>query len=111
MLNRKRNDLLNFSSDESLNTTGSSEVMLYSCATMWHENQHEMLKLLTSIMRLDKDQSERQKQQRISDTIDPDYYEYEAHIFFDDTMKHENEDTFLNSFVLSFLNVVNEAAS
>lgn len=29
----------------------SSKVMLYSCATMWHENEFEMLKLMTSIMR------------------------------------------------------------
>ncbi len=49
MLSRMRN----YIEDDNENCLNLSyeKVMLYSCATMWHENEQETLQLLTSIMR------------------------------------------------------------
>ena len=62
-------------------------------------------------LRLDKDQKERKQLQEITNVIDPDYYEYEAQIFFDDAMITKNGNSVLNNFVLNLLTVINEAAS
>uniref|UniRef100_A0A672FU87 chitin synthase n=1 Tax=Salarias fasciatus TaxID=181472 RepID=A0A672FU87_SALFA len=51
-------------------------VMIYLCATMWHETYEEMMNVVISIFRLDKYRSK--KQPRVNDFI------FEAHIFVDD---------------------------
>jgi hypothetical protein len=44
--------------------------------------------------------------------VDPDYYDYEAHIFFDDAMVHKpNGDVQLNNFVSTIFTIIAEAAS
>ncbi|KAK3593492.1 hypothetical protein CHS0354_037014 [Potamilus streckersoni] len=58
--------------------------LIYLCATMWHENENEMVQLLKSIVRMDEDQCTRKNFQLLFGRRDPDYYEFEAHIFFDD---------------------------
>ena len=87
-------------------------IVIYSCATMWHETETEMLQLLKSIMRLDIDQSARRKAQEYFGIKDPDYYEYEGHIFFDDAME-ENEDGEMvpNRFVEILVSVMDQAAT
>ncbi len=101
-------------SDASLESKLKKEVniVIYSCATMWHETETEMLQLLKSIMRLDIDQSARRKAQEYFGIKDPDYYEYEGHIFFDDAMEeNENGEMEPNKFVQILVSVMDQAAT
>lgn len=43
--------------------------------------------------------------------MDNDYYEFEAHIFFDDAFeKNENKDSIVNKFVKQLIDKMEEAA-
>ncbi|XP_051867782.1 chitin synthase chs-2-like [Pristis pectinata] len=55
----------------------SDHVMIYLCATMWHETVDEMEKILTSIFRLDKYKPNSLKSHK-------DNFDFETHIYFDD---------------------------
>ncbi|XP_052813937.1 chitin synthase chs-2-like [Mya arenaria] len=88
--------------------------MIYVCATMWHETEKEMLQFLTSLFRLDDDQCARKNAQKFFDVVDPDFYEFEAHIFFDDAYEPHDvdaEDYNVNSFVHQLVGIVDKAAS
>nr|AAG39382.1 chitin synthase [Dirofilaria immitis] len=63
-------------------------VTLYICATMWHETRIEMMQMLKSIMKLDKEHSLIMAKRRRSDDI---RYRLEAHIFFDDAWEDQAE--------------------
>ncbi|KAK3089453.1 hypothetical protein FSP39_003735 [Pinctada imbricata] len=82
---------------------------VYICATMWHENRTEMKQILTSIFRLDLDQFARKANRKLGET---DYYEFEAHIPFDDAMEtsksHSNQRT-INDFVRQLMEIVEVA--
>ncbi|XP_053697083.1 chitin synthase chs-2-like [Sabethes cyaneus] len=93
---------------------------IFVCATMWHETKEELMEFLKSIIRLDEDQCARRMAmkhiQASKDFIDPDYYDLETHIFFDDAFINDKSkcesanDSPLNSYVKILINNIEEAA-
>ncbi|XP_062375070.1 chitin synthase 1 [Sardina pilchardus] len=77
--------------------------VIYLCATMWHENYEEMLKILTSMFRLDRYRGDPKEEHN-------DCFDFECHIFVDDAfMTDEEEDKRLvNSYVNDLIHVVME---
>lgn len=84
---------------------------IYVCTTMWHESEHEMMYMLQSIFRMDEDQCSRRNAQKYLKFIDPDYYEFEAHIFFDDAFTiNSSGHIVLNKYVNNLIKKLEEAA-
>uniref|UniRef100_A0A674BTB4 chitin synthase n=1 Tax=Salmo trutta TaxID=8032 RepID=A0A674BTB4_SALTR len=54
---------------------------VYLCATMWHENNDEMMKMIISMFRLDKYRPRNESNDDVS---------FESHIYFDDAFKDVN---------------------
>ena len=93
---------------------GDSITRIYTCATMWHETPDEMVAFLKSIFYLDEDQSARRVAQKYLRIVDPDYYELETHIFFDDAFEisdDNDEEMVVNRYVKYLINSMDEAAS
>jgi len=87
---------------------------VYACATMWHEDPAEMKAMLKSVFRMDKDQASRRLAQTYLQVVDPDYYEFETHIFFDDAfeLRTENEKyVVVNKYVRDLMDTIDTAAS
>ncbi|RVE74628.1 hypothetical protein OJAV_G00023980 [Oryzias javanicus] len=77
--------------------------MIYLCATMWHETYDEMLKILTSMFRLDRYRGDPKEEHK-------DAFDFESHIFVDDAfMTHkETQHRLVNEYVKDLINVVIE---
>ncbi|XP_033733062.1 uncharacterized protein LOC117322317 [Pecten maximus] len=88
--------------------------MIYACGTMWHETRQEMVQLLKSLFRMDKDQFLRKRAVETFN-IKPSevkYYEFEPHILFDDAFETNDDDVRVpNSFVNLLVELMEEAAS
>ena len=94
--------------------TSDSITRIYACATMWHETKSEMMEMMKSLFRMDEDQSARRVAQKYLKVVDPDYYEFETHIFFDDAFELSDvSDDWMqvNPFVREFVNCIDEAGS
>ncbi|XP_075325448.1 chitin synthase 1 [Odontesthes bonariensis] len=77
--------------------------MIYLCATMWHETYDEMLKILTSMFRLDRYRGDPKEEHK-------DCFDFESHIFVDDAYMTEKETgrRLVNSYVTDLIHVVIE---
>ncbi|KAJ8307221.1 hypothetical protein KUTeg_015305 [Tegillarca granosa] len=98
------------------NIQNKSPPMIYACATMWHENRQEMVQIMKSLYRMDKDQFTRkqalQMADKDTDLSELEYYNFEPHILFDDAFDIDDDGEFVpNRFVLQMIDVLDEAAS
>ncbi|KAL8582281.1 hypothetical protein ACOMHN_037038 [Nucella lapillus] len=86
--------------------------MVFVCATMWHETQREMTQLLKSLFRLDYVHCASKLAQDKFDIKDPDYYDLEIHVLFDDSFELDDEaDRYVpNMFVRQFIECMEDAA-
>ncbi|KAJ8359914.1 hypothetical protein SKAU_G00164390 [Synaphobranchus kaupii] len=77
--------------------------VIYLCATMWHETYDEMLKILTSMFRLDRYRGDPKEEHK-------DKFEFECHIFVDDAFQteKETEKRLVNEYVNDLIHVVIE---
>ncbi|KAM6943510.1 chitin synthase 1 [Xenentodon cancila] len=77
--------------------------VIYLCATMWHETYDEMLKILTSMFRLDRYRGDPKEEHK-------DCFEFECHIYVDDAFMTEKETgkRVVNSYVNDLIQVVIE---
>uniref|UniRef100_A0A3B5LPW2 chitin synthase n=1 Tax=Xiphophorus couchianus TaxID=32473 RepID=A0A3B5LPW2_9TELE len=78
-------------------------VVIYLCATMWHETYDEMLKILTSMFRLDRYRGDPKEEHK-------DSFDFESHIFVDDAFMTEKETgkRLVNEYVEDLIHVVTE---
>ncbi|XP_051920060.1 chitin synthase 1 [Hippocampus zosterae] len=77
--------------------------VIYLCATMWHETYDEMLKILTSMFRLDRYRGDPKEEHK-------DCFDFECHIYVDDGFMTEKDTgkRLVNSYVNDLTQVVIE---
>ncbi|XP_029000539.1 chitin synthase 1 isoform X2 [Betta splendens] len=77
--------------------------VIYLCATMWHETYDEMLKILTSMFRLDRYRGDPKEQHK-------DCFDFECHIYVDDAFMTDKDTgkRLVNSYVSDLIKVVVE---
>ena len=93
---------------------------IYACATMWHETEDEMMEMLKSLFRIDEDWACRTNVQEQFGERDPDYYDWETHIFFDNCFQEDKKITnrddrknnhVINDYVRQLVTLMNKAAN
>uniref|UniRef100_A0A8C1EXV6 chitin synthase n=1 Tax=Cyprinus carpio carpio TaxID=630221 RepID=A0A8C1EXV6_CYPCA len=87
-------------------SSGNDEVencVIYLCATMWHETYDEMLKIMTSMFRLDRYRGDPKEEHK-------DCFDFECHIYVDDgfMLEKDTETKLVNSYVCDLIQVVME---
>ncbi|XP_052794329.1 uncharacterized protein LOC128227643 isoform X3 [Mya arenaria] len=94
------------------NTKPNVIPQIYACATMWHETRQEMTQLLKSMFRLDYVHCASRLAQEKFRIKDPDYYDFEIHVIFDDAFElNDDVDKFVpNQFVKNFMECMEDAA-
>ncbi|XP_071346094.1 chitin synthase 1 [Trachinotus anak] len=77
--------------------------VIYLCATMWHETYDEMLKILTSMFRLDRYRGDPKEEHK-------DCFDFECHIYVDDAFMTDDDTgkRLVNSYVDDLIHVVIE---
>ncbi|XP_068430923.1 chitin synthase 1 [Clinocottus analis] len=77
--------------------------VIYLCATMWHETYDEMLKILTSMFRLDRYRGDPKENHN-------DCFDFECHVYVDDAYMTEKETgkRLVNTYVTDLIHVVIE---
>ncbi|KAK2920302.1 chitin synthase 1 [Channa argus] len=77
--------------------------VIYLCATMWHETYDEMLKILTSMFRMDRYRGDPKEEHKSS-------FDFECHIYVDDAFMTEKDTgkRLVNSYVNDLIHVVTE---
>ncbi|XP_070689214.1 chitin synthase 1 [Pempheris klunzingeri] len=77
--------------------------VIYLCATVWHENYDEMLKILTSMFRLDRYRGDPKEEHN-------DCFDFECHIYVDDAFMTQKDTgkRIVNSYVDDLIHVVIE---
>lgn len=110
-------DRLQFVGDDSIAhedtyNTENPTPMVYVCATMWHETKNEMTQLLKSLFRLDYVRCASRLAQEKFKIRDPDYFDLEIHIVFDDAWEiNEKVNRWVpNNFVMQLVECMEDAA-
>uniref|UniRef100_A0A671Q3Q0 chitin synthase n=1 Tax=Sinocyclocheilus anshuiensis TaxID=1608454 RepID=A0A671Q3Q0_9TELE len=75
------------------------EILVFLCATMWHETYDEMMKIIISMFRLDKYRPKTDKQSDV---------EFEFHIYFDDAFKDVDNGRHANEYAEILVDVIKE---
>ncbi|XP_030597626.1 chitin synthase chs-2-like [Archocentrus centrarchus] len=75
-------------------------VMVYLCATMWHETYDEMMNIIISIFRMDKYRPK--ENPKIND------FTFEAHIYFDDAFIDVEGSRHLNEYAENLVTTIKE---
>ncbi|KAF7656600.1 hypothetical protein LDENG_00038850 [Lucifuga dentata] len=77
--------------------------VIYLCATMWHETYDEMLKILTSMFRLDRYRGHPKEEHK-------DCFDFECHIYVDDSFVTDKDSgkRLVNTYVDDLIHVVIE---
>ncbi|KAI0986089.1 hypothetical protein GJ496_008260 [Pomphorhynchus laevis] len=70
---------------------------IFMCATMWHETEMEMTKLIKSLLRIDQYKQKSESRRRHKRNID--LFEFEVHIWFDDAFMDIAQGHVPNTFV------------
>ncbi|CAH1989024.1 unnamed protein product [Acanthoscelides obtectus] len=98
---------------EEITIDNEAVVKVYACGTMWHEEKDEMVMFLKSILRMDEDQCALRMCKEFHKEAPPEYYEFEAHILFDDAFirKKKDPEPRLNEYVLRLIESVQDAVS
>ncbi|XP_067901786.1 chitin synthase chs-2-like [Heterodontus francisci] len=92
------------------NPRKTRKMMIYVCATMWHETLDEMIRIISSLFRLDQFKEKRRKAAIKSD----DSFDFEIHIMFDDAFRNITDKEagtkkrVLNEYVESLIKAMEE---
>ncbi|XP_073690445.1 chitin synthase 1 [Garra rufa] len=104
LLNTKMKAVRSANNESSSSSNDDVEnCVIYLCATMWHETYDEMLKIMTSMFRLDRYRGDPKEEHK-------DCFDFECHIFVDDAfmVEKETEKKFVNTYVCDLIQVVME---
>ncbi|XP_050981710.1 chitin synthase 1 isoform X2 [Labeo rohita] len=103
LLNTKMKAVRSANKESSSSNDDMENCVIYLCATMWHETYDEMLKIMTSMFRLDRYRGDPKEEHK-------DCFDFECHIFVDDAFMVEKDTNtkLVNTYVSDLIQVVME---